>query len=654
MLLAATFSVGCAIALADDWSTAARDAQAWRDRVRFESIFEVSGQGALSVPVMTVVESSVCWDTTIPAYYVRSRSIDYDLDGNVLNQPRARIEALGADYHLRVARGQAKIDRDHETAWRSFLTHPDSDSFLEGCLLGNNGRFVTDLLMEVERETQMVSETEFRVTGDTRFGHIEIVLDPSRDYLLTEYTVKKKRTHFFDDELLGDTSRAPGVPATETWRGEVRDVRFEQYGRYWVPVAGTMTLILSLADGSETRIIHEVTRSDIVIGADCPFPTDIVPDGSTVIDMDRPGWPYIWRDGPELASDSAVVSGIDTVMSDYRASGNTSGGEELLRQGSDPLCGLYCLYAATHLIRGGEISFNDLLLKQGIQHPDGVTIGDLSNIAATLGFATSAHSNLTVSDLKRASCPFILHTRARASSEEPDHFVLLLDHGPDGVIIFDPPTQSRAASVRLLPLIELRNLWRGDALAVAQDTSELPSFIPTQITRIAVMGIAALAFLAIVRWASQRISRCAGQAGVLVGLASLVALGNAFLNTGMLSAAGLKTAADIHDKIYVGTVSIDQLAAIVRGDEDVIIIDARSRAEYDDMHIPDARLLPHNAPFQVRQQALLGVDATDRILVYCNPGGCPLAPRLARTLRDDGFLNVQVITGHWDEWIQKQ
>lgn len=71
-------------------------------------------------------------------------------------------------------------------------------------------------------------------------------------------------------------------------------------------------------------------------------------------------------------------------------------------------------------------------------------------------------------------------------------------------------------------------------------------------------------------------------------------------------------------------------------EDDYVILDARTQAEYDEGHIPDAILTPHDTVATAAEDAL--PDKDQLILVYCRSGN--RSKQASQTLVDLGYTNV--------------
>lgn len=87
--------------------------------------------------------------------------------------------------------------------------------------------------------------------------------------------------------------------------------------------------------------------------------------------------------------------------------------------------------------------------------------------------------------------------------------------------------------------------------------------------------------------------------------------------------------------------------------ENVIWIDARSRAEYEAAHIPGALLLNEDEWEALFSDFLGSWDPDHRVVVYCGGSRCQLSKKVAERLRADlDSENIYVLKGGWSEWSQ--
>ena len=76
-------------------------------------------------------------------------------------------------------------------------------------------------------------------------------------------------------------------------------------------------------------------------------------------------------------------------------------------------------------------------------------------------------------------------------------------------------------------------------------------------------------------------------------------------------------------------------------EDDYVILDVRTQAEYDEGHIPGAILIPHDTVTTAAEDAL--PDKGQLILVYCRSGN--RSKQASQTLVDLGYTNVVEFEG---------
>ncbi len=86
-------------------------------------------------------------------------------------------------------------------------------------------------------------------------------------------------------------------------------------------------------------------------------------------------------------------------------------------------------------------------------------------------------------------------------------------------------------------------------------------------------------------------------------------------------------------------------------EDDYVILDVRTQAEYDEGHIPGAILIPHDTVTTAAEDAL--PDKDQLILVYCRSGN--RSKQASQTLVDLGYTNVVEFGGiySWPYEVEK-
>lgn len=88
-------------------------------------------------------------------------------------------------------------------------------------------------------------------------------------------------------------------------------------------------------------------------------------------------------------------------------------------------------------------------------------------------------------------------------------------------------------------------------------------------------------------------------------------------------------------------ISTERMRAVLH-DASAIVLDTRSRAEFDAGHIPGARSLDAAPSAQLAAvTTLTGGDKAKALVLYCNGPYCQASRRLGEQLAEAGFTNVQ-------------
>ncbi len=82
----------------------------------------------------------------------------------------------------------------------------------------------------------------------------------------------------------------------------------------------------------------------------------------------------------------------------------------------------------------------------------------------------------------------------------------------------------------------------------------------------------------------------------------------------------------------------------------VVILDARSPEEFAEGHIPGAKNFPYYEFAEKASVVLKDIPCDQGIIVYCEGLECSTAEDLAFLLRENGYAQVKVFGGGWEEW----
>jgi rhodanese-related sulfurtransferase len=93
-------------------------------------------------------------------------------------------------------------------------------------------------------------------------------------------------------------------------------------------------------------------------------------------------------------------------------------------------------------------------------------------------------------------------------------------------------------------------------------------------------------------------------------------------------------------------VNAEEAYNLIKDDKEFIILDVRTKEEYDDGHIPGAKLVPVQVlPTKLNE---LSEYKDKPILVYCASGG--RSPRAVDTLVNDDFQNIYHLSRGISSW----
>jgi rhodanese-related sulfurtransferase len=96
-----------------------------------------------------------------------------------------------------------------------------------------------------------------------------------------------------------------------------------------------------------------------------------------------------------------------------------------------------------------------------------------------------------------------------------------------------------------------------------------------------------------------------------------------------------------------------RLATVLQWEE-TLWLDARSRGEFGQDHIPGALLLNEDEWEELFLEVIMTWSPNQRIVVYCGGSQCEASARVAERLRLDlGAAEIFVLKGGWSEWVQE-
>jgi rhodanese-related sulfurtransferase len=100
-----------------------------------------------------------------------------------------------------------------------------------------------------------------------------------------------------------------------------------------------------------------------------------------------------------------------------------------------------------------------------------------------------------------------------------------------------------------------------------------------------------------------------------------------------------------------------RLITLAEGEESwhagaAVFLDARTASAYDQGHVPGARSLPSSVAGPAFSRDIRDLTHEGTVVVYCEGGDCQSSLHLAERLEAEGFQDVRVMTGGWEEWVK--
>ena len=329
---------------------------------------------------------------------------------------------------------------------------------------------------------------------------------------------------------------------------------------------------------------------------------------------------------------------------------------------SGPYCGIYSLIAVLNTF-GIVPNEAELLTPEFVGSFQGSSNVELENAAKKYGLYAKTYGGLSWRELQSTKSPMILHFRSTSASSDFNHWVAYL--GVDGgkARIIDLPHR-----LTTIPFAELLAKWDGVAIEISQEPirGDLMAAAYKHYATAMLLLLGGLFVIKMFFWSSskeafavpaflQKLKRGAVQTGVL--LAVLFVSGimyHAFSPVGFLS--NPSAVAEVTRRYYavdVPEINLAEMERIVNSDEEIPIFDSRFFRDFNLGTIPGAIALPINSSLTERQQVLGSMPKSQRMVVFCQSGGCGYADEVAQFLKFNGYENVVIYRGGYREWSRR-
>jgi len=337
-------------------------------------------------------------------------------------------------------------------------------------------------------------------------------------------------------------------------------------------------------------------------------------------------------------------------------------GEAAIPSGGDassqPYCGIYCLYGAS-IRTGVELPFQELLQPKYVTSRDGSSLRDLERAAHDHGLKTLSFGNGTLGLLRALKDPVILHVTADVSSRRYTHYVLLVESPDEGFVLLDPGRR-----LRVVTPAELVAIWDRAGLIVSAKRIDAKRLLFCALLPFILWTVSILIVVLLIRRVISRSELLSGSRTGDRGLSPfyqsiiiLVLTGSTAIVYQSVVTAGLIRQSTYVSKVernHVGSflprLSLMELESHTKNGS--LLIDARYANDYISGHIDGAVNMPVNSNSFARTAVLSRIQKDREMIIYCQSRGCPFSESLAKNLLDDGYTNIELVDGGFNEWTE--
>lgn len=357
---------------------------------------------------------------------------------------------------------------------------------------------------------------------------------------------------------------------------------------------------------------------------------------------------------------SFCLSADKSVAADENKQNEEAGTVSVGLRPSHPHCGLYCIYTAMKLA-GKEVDFKELVKPEYLGSRKGSSLAELKQAAKDNEMYAESVAKLNSRVLKESPHPIILHVKSSADSRDYDHFELFLGTENGQAKLFNPPEP-----LKIIPFHKLAPRWDGTGLIVSAEPIDPRPVFASARKRLLLYTVVGITVIVILHWARryQPLATLVNSRSKLFGLsivqgavfaiaALLCGMIYHFANDEGLLANANATASiqQAHQGNFIPKVSEKKVHKLL--DSDTVFIDARFARDFKARHLKGSINIPVNADDDERQKATVNIAKDARIVLYCQSAGCKFAEKVAIKLISDGFSNISIFRGGWQEWVAK-
>ena len=309
---------------------------------------------------------------------------------------------------------------------------------------------------------------------------------------------------------------------------------------------------------------------------------------------------------------------------------------------SDVYCGIRSLHAAASAI-GRKPDFSTLIDTQYVSTLAGSTMTDLQAAGATLGIAVDPIFGLGERSLRRTRFPLILHVSPRGISQSYFHWVAFLGMEGDSARVVDGP-----GGVHLMPLSQLMARWDGKALVVHEPQQPTALLWHKIMSLLLLCVLVAIALKAIDYIARGRKTTLPVSILSVLTLSVMVALPRSWnAVTDDLTRSVQQSIDASLGLLPLPAITLHELSSTP---EDVILVDCRFKSDFDRGTIDEAVNLPIDSSYSDYRRFIADFASDSRVILFCQSKGCHFADYVASMLLGDGFNDLVIYRGGYQEW----
>jgi rhodanese-related sulfurtransferase len=317
-------------------------------------------------------------------------------------------------------------------------------------------------------------------------------------------------------------------------------------------------------------------------------------------------------------------------------------------------CGLFCLYSIIKTTTCKKISFEELIKPEYVGSYLGSSLAELQEAAEDYGLNAVPASKLTSRMLRNCPGLVILHVKSDLAVDSYDHYQLFLGTEMGKAKLFDPPN-----AVKLVPFEELATYWDGKGLIVSTKPIDFKSVFASARRRFVLCAGAVIVAMAFIHLVKSRLPKntdnsrrrflyvSAGQAAGLAIGALVSGMIYHFVDAeGLLANAnGTASVQQAHRGKFIPRVSKREVIKLLN--TDAVFIDTRIARDFKAGHLSGAINIPFRVSDDEHRELTSDIPKDARVVLYSvHP---KFTEVVAVRLLEDGYLNVSIFEGGWDD-----